>query len=78
MSLVTFFLISPRSIIDARLAFTVVAGTAIMFGFGARHEVQQWARIRLPRFQELEDEVRAMKFEALATGEIDIECFVFD
>jgi len=73
-----FSLIVSRSIIDARLAFIVVAGTAIMFGFGARHEVRQWAKIRLPRFKDLEDQVKAMKDEAMTTGEIDIECFVFD
>jgi len=48
-----------------------------MFGFGAWHEVGQWAKIRLPRFKELEDQAKAMKDEASATGEIDIECFVF-
>lgn len=48
-----------------------------MFGFGTRHEVRQWAKIKLPRLKELEDQAKAMRDEASATGDIEIECFVF-
>jgi len=67
-----------RSISDARLAFTIVEGTAIVFGFGAREEVGQWAKMKLPKSRELEEEVKAMRVEAVETGDIFIENFVFE
>ncbi|KAL8645781.1 MAG: hypothetical protein Q9210_006520 [Variospora velana] len=66
------------SISDARLAFTIVQGTAIILGFGVREEVEQWAKMKLPKSRELEEEVEAMKVEAIETGDIYIENFVFE
>jgi len=66
------------SISDARLAFTIVEGTAIIFGFGAREEVKQWAKMKLPKSLELEEEVKIMREEAIETGDIFIENFVFE
>jgi hypothetical protein len=71
-------LIIPRSISDARLAFTIVQGTAIIFGFGVKEEVEKWAKMKLPKSRELEEEVEAMKVEAIETGDIYIENFVFE
>lgn len=73
-----FELINSRSISDARLAFTIIQGTAIILGFGVREEVEQWAKMKLPKSRELEEEVEAMKVEAIETGDIDIENFVFE
>ena len=65
-----------RSISDARLAFTIVEGTAIIVAFGARAEVEQWAKMKLPKSLELEEEVEAMRVEATKTGDIFIENLV--
>lgn len=73
-----FELILFKSISDARLAFTIVQGTAIILMFGVREEVEQWARMKLLKFKELEKEVEAMKVEAIETGDIYIENFVFE
>jgi len=71
-------LIIPRFISDAHLAFTIVQGTAIIFGFGVKEEVEQWAKMKMPKSPELEEEVEAMKVEAIETGNIYIENFVFE
>lgn len=78
MASCSFGLIISRSISDARLAFTIVQGTAIILGFGVREEVEQWAKMKLPKSRELEEEVEAMRVEAIETGDIYIENFVFE
>ena len=62
-------MIVPRSISDARLAFTILEGTAIVFGFGTKEEVGKWVKMRLPKSQEIEEEVKALRMEAIGIGD---------
>jgi hypothetical protein len=50
-----------RAILDGRLGFTIVQGTAITFGFAVREELEHWGKLRLPNVENLKRKVAEME-----------------
>lgn len=50
-----------RAILDGRLGFKIVQGFAITFGFAAREELREWAKMKLPNAQSLKRKVAKME-----------------
>ena len=57
-----------RTIIDARLGFTIIQGLAINFGFGTQEELKKWAPMRLPDLRNLRDIVASMRSETIGNS----------
>jgi len=71
-------LIISRFISDARLIFTIVQETVIIFEFEVKKKVEQWVKMKLLKSSKLEEKAKAMKVKAIETRDIYIENFVFE
>ena len=54
-----------RAIVDARLAFTILQGFTITFGFANQDELKGWITMKLPNSDRLKEKVASMTTEKI-------------
>jgi hypothetical protein len=60
-----FWLMWYRAIVDARLAFTILQGFTITFGFANQDELKGWITMKLPNSDRLKEKVASMTTEKI-------------
>lgn len=51
--------------IDARLGFNIIQGLVINLGFATKEELKEWAPVKLPNIQNIENLLNAMTGEKI-------------
>src|SRR2546421_11281986 len=54
-----------RAIVDARLAFTILQGLTITFGFANQDELNGWVTMKLPNSDRLKEKIASMTTEKI-------------
>ena len=60
--------LTDRAIVDGRLGFKIMAGFTITLGFATKEELKVWAKMKLPKAQELIEKVAEMESATMGTN----------